>query len=125
MPSSYLSFLFQKKTKTDNIIRRISVATPAPERARLGAELQQFYADGKQAEILASQEKPDVVYDLLAFLAERMLEMNKPEAEGDQRLLGLAGELSGGAEVEVAAIEKNIRIRITRESPAKKSGTKA
>jgi hypothetical protein len=30
-----------------------------------------------------------------AFLAERMLVMNKEEAEGDQRLPGLAGELPG------------------------------
>jgi hypothetical protein len=74
-------------------IRRISFTTSAPERARLGAELQQLYADGKYAEILAQVdsclpkdeagnfiaelEKSDVVHDLLAFLAERMLEMNK------------------------------------------------
>ena len=73
-------------------IRRISFTTPAPERARQGAELQQLYAEGKHAEILAQteaclpkdaagnfiaeQERSDVVHDLLAFLAERMLEMN-------------------------------------------------
>jgi hypothetical protein len=34
------------------------------------------------------------VHDLLAFLAERMLEMNKPKAAGYQRLPGLAGELN-------------------------------
>ena len=93
-------------------IRRISFTTPAPERARLGAELQQLYADGKHAEILAQmdaclpkdeagnfiaeQERSDVVHDLLAFLAERMLEMNKQKQTGDQRLPGLAGELRGG-----------------------------
>ena len=59
----------------------------------LGAELEQLYAQGDFAEILAQvdaclpkdeagnfiaeQEKSDVVHDLLAFLAERMLEMNK------------------------------------------------
>ncbi len=85
--------------------------TPAPERARLGAELRQLYADGKHAEILAQvdaclpkdeagnfiaeQEQSDVVHDLLAFLAERMLEMNKQKQNGDQRLPGLAGELPG------------------------------
>jgi hypothetical protein len=41
------------------------------------------------------QEKSDVVQDLLAFLAEKMLEMNKPKAAGDQRLPGLAGGLPG------------------------------
>jgi hypothetical protein len=37
-------------------IRRISFSTPAPERARLVAELVQLYADGKHAEILAAVE---------------------------------------------------------------------
>ena len=75
-----------------SIFRRISAATPVPERASLEAELEQLYAESKYAEILApwqglpkdgegkfitSQERSDVVHDLLAFLAERMLEMNK------------------------------------------------
>jgi hypothetical protein len=96
-------------------IRCISFTTPAPERARLGAELQQLYADGKHAEILAQvdaclpkddagnfiadQEKFDVVHDLLAFLAERMLEMNK---EKQKEIKGFLGWLEGyvGAKVE-------------------------
>ena len=61
-------------------------------RARPPRPRQQLYADGKHAEIgpqveaclpkdeasnfIASQEKSDVVHDLLAFLAERILEMN-------------------------------------------------
>jgi hypothetical protein len=36
-----------------------------------------------------------VVHDLLAFLAERMLEMNKVKQK-DQGLPGLAGGLPGG-----------------------------
>ncbi|MCX6676481.1 MAG: Eco57I restriction-modification methylase domain-containing protein [Methanothrix sp.] len=96
-------------------IRRISFTTPAPERARLGAELQQLYAEGKFAEILAqveaclpkdgegnfvaSQEKSDVVHDLLAYLAERMLEMNKQK---QQEIKGFLGWLEGylGAKVD-------------------------
>ena len=74
-------------------IRRISFTTPTEERARLGAELQDLYAQEKYDEILAAvqaclpqdeaggfiaeRERSDVVHDLLAFLAERMLEMNK------------------------------------------------
>ena len=85
---------------------------PAPERACLSTELQQLYADAKFAEILAQadaclpkdmagnfiaeQEKSDVVHDLLAFLAERMLEYEQAETAGDQRLPGLAGGLCGG-----------------------------
>jgi hypothetical protein len=90
-------------------------STPAPERARLVAELEQLYADGKRAEILAAveaclpkdaqsnfaadQEKSDVVHDLLAFLAERMLEMNKQK---HQEIRGFLGWLEGyvGAKVE-------------------------
>ena len=64
-----------------------------PSRPRLNVEPQQFYADGKFAELLAQvdachpkdeagsfiarEERSDVVHDLLAHLAERMLEMNK------------------------------------------------
>jgi hypothetical protein len=93
----------------------VDSTTPAPERARLGAELQQLYADGKHADILsqvdaclpkdeagnfiADQEKSDVVHDLLAFLAERMLEMNKQK---QQEIRGFLGWLEGyvGAKVE-------------------------
>jgi hypothetical protein len=95
--------------------RRISFTTPAPERARLGTELQQLYAVGKFAEILArvdaclpkdearnfiaDQERSDVVHDLLTFLAERMLEMNK---EKQKEIKGFLGWLEGfvGAKVE-------------------------
>ncbi len=66
--------------------------------------MQQLYADGKYAEIgplvdaclpkdeagnfIASQEKSDVVHDLLAFLAERMLEMNKQKQTEVKGFLG-------------------------------------
>jgi hypothetical protein len=89
------------KRVTRNCSKRLPcLSSPKPRyqrtshtRARLGAELQQLYADGKFSEILAlvkaclpkdeagnfiaEQEKSDVVHDLLAFLAEKMLEMNK------------------------------------------------
>ena len=98
-----------------SIFRRISAATPAPERARLGAELEQLYAEGKHAEIgplvdaclpkdeagnfIADQERSDVVHDLLAFLAERMLEMNKQK---QTEIKGFLGWLESylGAKVE-------------------------
>ena len=96
-------------------IPKFNLTTPAPERARLGAELQQLYAGGKDSEILAQvdaclpkdeagnfiveQERSDVVHDLLAFLAERMLEMNKKK---QQEIKGFLGWLEGyvGAKVE-------------------------
>ena len=109
------SFNFSAVFVEQTPIRRISFSTPAPERARLGAELQQLYADGKHAEILdrvdaclpkdeagnfiADREKSDVVHDLLAFLAERMLEINKQK---QQEIKGFLGWLEGyvGAKVE-------------------------
>jgi uncharacterized protein YaaN involved in tellurite resistance len=82
----------------------VDSATPAPESSHLGAELQQLYADDKHAEIgplveaclpkdeagnfIASQEKSDVVHDLLAFLAEKMLEMNKQKQQEIKGFLG-------------------------------------
>jgi hypothetical protein len=96
-------------------IPKFTLATPAPERARLGAELQQLYADGKFTEILAqvdaclpkdeagnsiaSQERSDVVHDLLAFLAERMLEMNEQKQTEVKGFLGWL-ESYLGAKVE-------------------------
>jgi hypothetical protein len=97
------------------IIRCISFSTPAPEHARLGAELQELYGAVKFDEILfrveaclprdaagnfiSEQEKSDVVHDLLAFLAERMLQMNK---EKQREIKGFLGWLEGyiGAKVE-------------------------
>ena len=78
-------------------------------------DLQQLYANGTHAEILAQvdaclpkdaagnfiaeQEKSDVVHDLLAFMAERMLEMNKQK---QQEIKGFLVWLEGfvGAKVE-------------------------
>ncbi|VVB67877.1 Uncharacterised protein [uncultured archaeon] len=103
------------KQVRDFPIRRISFTTPAPERARLGAELQELYGAGKFEEILSSvdaclpkdaqgnfisdQERSDVVHDLLAFLAERMLEMNR---EKQQEIKGFLSWLEGeiGSRVE-------------------------
>jgi hypothetical protein len=79
------------------------------------AELQQLYSEGKHDEILArvqsllprdeagnfitEGEKSDVVHDLLAFLAERMLEMNKQK---QQEIRGFLDWLEGylGAKTE-------------------------
>jgi len=83
-------------------------SAPAPAR-------QQLYAESKFTEILAqvdaclpkdedgnfiaSQEQSDVVHDLLAYLAERMLDMNKVK---QKEIKGFLGWLEGylGAKVE-------------------------
>ena len=95
-------------------IPKFCFTTPHPS-ARLVAELQQLYSEGKHDEILAAvesllpkdeasnfiveQEKSDVVHDLLAFLAERMLEMNKQK---QKEVRGFLDWLEGylGAKIE-------------------------
>ena len=93
-------------------IRRISFTTPAPERARLGAELEQLYAEGKHAEILALVEACLPKDAAGNFIAEpgkigcgarpaglpggENAGDEQAEAEGDQGLPGLAGGLRGG-----------------------------
>jgi len=54
---------------------------------------------GSEGNFIPDQEKSDVVHDLLAFLAERMLEMNK---EKQQEIKGFLGWLEGeiGARVD-------------------------
>jgi hypothetical protein len=48
-----------------------------------------------EGNFIADQEKSDVVHDLLAFLAEKMLEMNKQKLATRSKVPGLAGELPG------------------------------
>ena len=102
----------------------ISFTTPAEERARLGAQLQDLYAQEKHAEILAAvndclpqdeaggfiagSERSDVVHDLLAYLAEQMLEMNKAK---QQEIRGFLGWLEGylGAKVEDLSLKTKVQ----------------
>ena len=95
--------------------KSIDDCTPAEERARQGAELQDLYAAGKHAEILAAvgaclprdeagsfmaeRERSDVAHDLLAFLAERMLEMNRSKQQEIRGFLGWLEDFMG-AKVE-------------------------
>ncbi|TEU19049.1 MAG: hypothetical protein E3J21_04680 [Anaerolineales bacterium] len=66
-------------------IRCIEFATPTDEREQLVAQSQSFYAAGDHDTLLAftddclatDPEQSDVVHDLLAHLAEQMIEMNK------------------------------------------------
>jgi len=87
---------------------------PLPRLSAPAAGRQQLYADGKFPELLArvdaclpkdaagnfvvEQERSDVVHDLLAFLAERMLEMNKQKLARRSGFPGLEGYV--GAKVE-------------------------
>lgn len=84
-------------------IRRIQFNTPEPELARMIEELKSLYESGNFDQILSQvdaclpkdaqgnflpEEKSDVVHDLLAFLAEQMLEMNKAKQKEIKGFLG-------------------------------------
>ncbi|MDP2767819.1 MAG: TaqI-like C-terminal specificity domain-containing protein [Candidatus Methanoperedens sp.] len=92
-------------------IRRISFTTPPDRRAALLAEAKAMYSeflgalnsqkilDFVRERLSAAPEESDVVHDLLAFLAERMIEMNKEKnAEIKSFLDFLKGEI--GAPIE-------------------------
>ncbi|GFO96778.1 hypothetical protein ig2599ANME_0968 [groundwater metagenome] len=87
-------------------IRRISFTTPRARRAALAAEAKALYTeflgapdsrkilDLVSARLSAAPEESDVVHDLLAHLADRMIEMNKEKnAEIKGFLSFLEGEI--------------------------------
>lgn len=81
-------------------IRRINFTTPEKERAQLMEKWKKLYerclAKGDQACVLGfvehalkqTPEQADVVHDLLAFLAEQMIEMNKAKQAEVRGFLG-------------------------------------
>ena len=102
--SFYLQrILFSKTTETSRVmdepyigvcpIRHIAFVTPKNERQRLIEKLkteveanrfdealamvEECLSKDKEGNFITEKEKSDVVHDLLAFLAERMIEMNK------------------------------------------------
>jgi type I restriction-modification system DNA methylase subunit len=105
-------------------IRRINFTTPEDERTRLVSELKELYAAGRFEEVLvmvdeclpkdssggfvADREKSDVVHDLLAYLAEQMIEMNK-EKQGEIR--GFLDWLRGDMGAEVDDLSKKTKIQ--------------
>jgi hypothetical protein len=98
-----------------------------PPRPRLSAPAQarqRLYAEGKFTEIgplvdaclpkdgegnfIADQEKSDVVHDILAFLAERMLEMNKQK---QQQIKGFLGWLEGYLSAKVEDLTPKTKLQ--------------
>jgi len=92
-------------------IRRINFNTPKEERNRLVEELKKLYTQSNFSEILSrvesylpkdeegnfitAEEKSDIVHDFLAFLAERMTEMNKEKQAEIKKFLGWLEEYLG------------------------------
>ena len=71
--------------------RPASSSTPMASTARSQAPWQRPAKD-EAGNFIAEREKSDIMHDLLAFLAERMLEMNK---EKQTEIKGFPGWLEG------------------------------
>jgi hypothetical protein len=75
-------------------IRRINFTTPATERARLTQQAIARYDSGDNggtvqlAQAAINAEQTDVVHDLLAHLAQRMIDLNKAKQAEIKRFLG-------------------------------------
>jgi predicted methyltransferase len=105
-------------------IRRINFTTPEEERSRLVSELKEMYGQGRFEDILlrletylpkdcdgavhTELERSDVVHDLLAFLAEQMIEMNK---EKQREIKGFLGWLEDYLEVKVDEMNVKTKVR--------------
>src|SRR6266699_224363 len=93
-------FEYRAQTLVHTPIRRITFTTPASERARLLEKARNLYetcmSNNDQACVtgfvehhLSKQpEESDVVHDLLAFLAEEMIRLNKEKREAQKEFLG-------------------------------------
>ncbi|MDI6694274.1 MAG: TaqI-like C-terminal specificity domain-containing protein [Anaerolineales bacterium] len=77
-------------------IRRIAFDTPVEKRNQLLRQARSLMVNSNETELLsfvtdrinAEPEESDVVHDLLAFLAEQMIEMNKQKQAEMKRFLG-------------------------------------
>jgi uncharacterized short protein YbdD (DUF466 family) len=80
-------------------IRRVEFCTPSAKRTALLAKVQQLYRRGARDEngeavlafvaeqLAAKPERSDAVHDLLAFLAERMMELNREKRAAARQFL--------------------------------------
>lgn len=77
-------------------IRRIAFSTPAARRESLAQDARALVAAGNESTLLgfiasrlsAQPEESDVVHDLLASLAERMIDLNKRKQTEQKRFIG-------------------------------------
>jgi len=109
LASNFLNSFFAKRFVTISLtstflsetpIRRISFTTPAAERAQITQQAIVRYDASDNAALLAQTQaaidadKTDVIHDLLAHLAQRMIDLNKQKQAEVKRFLGwLEGRL--------------------------------
>ena len=105
-------------------IRRVTFTTPSDERARLLGEGKRLYesylsqGDGDRVlefvenQLAQTPERSDVIHDLLAFLAERMIEMNK---EKQAEVRGFLKWLERYTGAEVDDLKNKTKLRVYHE----------
>jgi hypothetical protein len=109
--------------KADNLyplpIRRIAFTTPTAKRAARLEKVKQLYqdslADGNLDDLLsfateqlaAKPERADVIHDLLAFLAERMMELNKEKQTATKKFLT---DLKDFQDIDVHALKPKTKL---------------
>ncbi len=89
-------YMEMQKQYVENLpIPRIDFATPADERERLTHSLIDLYTPGKRLQHLLQavghvmdSGKSDVIHDVLAQLAQRMIDLNKDKQAENKRFLG-------------------------------------
>jgi len=109
------------KTYADKVpIRGISTQTAEPQRRSVVAEILRMYEQGTDREgnrsvlavvsehLIAAPQRADVVHDVLACLAEKMVEMNRAKHEEVRGFLGWL-ERETGAKVEALANKTAVR----------------
>lgn len=111
---------FNQSTVQALPIRRISFTTPPDRRASLVQEAKALYSkylntqDSKKildfvsVRLDAKPEESDVIHDLLAFLAEQMIEMNK---EKHEEIKGFLNWLGGYLRVKIDELKNKTKIR--------------
>jgi len=100
-------------------IRRVAFMTPRARRAAFLAESRQLYQRGVKAEsdeavlafvaeqLAAQPERADVVHDLLAFLAERMMVLNRTKRAAARQFLTDLKDFHG---IEARALKPKTRL---------------
>jgi len=127
-------FEYRAQTLIHTPIRHITSTTPEEERAALTGSAIDLYRSGKREELLrlvearlaAQPEQGDVVRDLLSYLAEQMIDLNRRRQQAvEDFMLGLESILSHAELQKISRLWTPSNIAQTGERDADKKLTEA
>jgi len=122
-------FEYRAQTLIHAPIRRITSTTPGEERAALTGRANDLYRSGKREELLrfvearlaAQPEQGDVVRDLLSYLAEQMIDLNRQRQQAVEDFIpGLEGTLTHAELQKISRLWTPPNIAQTGEKDADK-----